>query len=1088
MDRPISDFPIFRKVSLPFPFVDNPSATFCSGTAIITTLLIAFFGTSLAPAQSEEIWKEIGKGPGICLVLYPPSVDSVLRHAEKTQWRYFVVVEDESLESTLLRVARMRRKVDESGIPTERISIQCGRGNRIPLPDHLVDAAIMATVDTSPDLRREALRVLRPGGLLLREDETVEQAPTNPAMDNWTHPYHLPDNNPLSNDRLARAPYLTHYLAGPWYVPFPVVTVTSGEIMYKAYGHVGYKERDWSHVNQLVAYNVYNGIELWKRPLTEGFNIHRNTMIATSRGLLLADNESCKCLHPDTGELIDEITAETIEQAVQQEPGLWKSKTSRIGKVWKWMARDGQVLVAMVGEPEFSDTTLKGTRTEAGWPWKPMTPGYDAREYPWGEGKIVFAIDPRTHRPLWVRTLEHAVDNRAVCMKNHRLYLYAPGESLLCLDTRTGEALFENPHPSLLEAIGRDVPSQTHQRGFSTQVYLRCNEQVLCFAGPQRAHLVVVSAVTGELLWTYEKSGNFELVLRDGLIYAMSRTQPAEKSLIFREASGEVVGEIPFLRGNCTRATGSVDAIFTRGQEHGGTMRLSIPELEVQRIALMRPPCMDGVLPTNGLLIWGPWMCDCNLSLIGHISLAPAGKFDFEAASHPSEEALQRRIFRWEPPAEAEALLPTGSAESLNWSTYRSDNQRSGYLAVEVPAKEKAPPKTWTFTEKKSVDLTPATVYGEFAYVGGSDGIVRAMHLEDGEIEWKLRTGGPILYPPSIENERLFVGSGDGWIYAVEAEWGRPLWQFRAAPVDRFLPVHGNLQSTWPVASGVLVENGRLYAAAGIANHDGTHVYCLDTASGKVHWHNGTSGNLESPNQVLEATQNLGVGVSVQGHLLLHDEKLYLAGGNVASPAVYEIENGECLNEKPEEWSAKSPRGRELHLIGDRVVAFDRLLYSPKRYWTGRYFSRNRKKQVHHGPVRIEASWGNLYRLSEKQEGDGAGKATWLLRGMSQIQAIALAKNALLVAGEIYSPETADAMVMARSAANAKRVESPDTTSGRWESGRDSCFLAAVDVETGRPLWKVPLPDRAVPWGIALGPAGQILVTLENGNILCFNR
>ena len=50
----------------------------------------------------------------------------------------------------------------------------------------------------------------------------------------------------------------------------------------------------------------------------------------------------------------------------------------------------------------------------------------------------------------------------------------------------------------------------------------------------------------------------------------------------------------------------------------------------------MRPPCQDGVIISDGNLYWGPWMCGCQLSLYGHICLAPAGKFDAGSAADAS--------------------------------------------------------------------------------------------------------------------------------------------------------------------------------------------------------------------------------------------------------------------------------------------------------------------------------------------------------------------------------------------------------------------------------------------------------------------
>ena len=76
-------------------------------------------------------------------------------------------------------------------------------------------------------------------------------------------------------------------------------------------------------------------------------------------------------------------------------------------------------------------------------------------------------------------------------------------------------------------------------------------------------------------------------------------------------------------RVNCTRATGSIDSIFVRGGRDG-TMRYDLAAGKQQHICPMRPSCQDGVLVSYGHLFWGPWMCDCNLTLVGVVRLSRA--------------------------------------------------------------------------------------------------------------------------------------------------------------------------------------------------------------------------------------------------------------------------------------------------------------------------------------------------------------------------------------------------------------------------------------------------------------------------------
>ena len=196
----------------------------------------------------------------------------------------------------------------------------------------------------------------------------------------------------------------------------------------------------------------------------------------------------------------------------------------------------------------------------------------------------------------------------------------------------------------------------------------------------------------------------------------------------------------------------------------------------------------------------------------------------------------------------------------------------------------------WQYKPLARTAATPTApvAAGGLAFVGGSDGSVRALDIAKGNVQWTAYTGGAVRIPPTIWQGRAFVASGDGWVYCYEARTGRLLWRFRAAPAERKIPVYGSLLSTWPVGSGVLVQDGTAYFAAGIVNYDGTYVYALDAATGRIKWQNNTSGHLYPEART---------GVSVQGHMLLHDGKLYLAGGHRSRPPVYDAATGKCLND-----------------------------------------------------------------------------------------------------------------------------------------------------------------------------------------------
>ena len=113
-----------------------------------------------------------------------------------------------------------------------RVFVGRGPRNNLHLADNVADA-VVAAGDASGVPETEVLRVLRPQGrAILGKKELVKPFP--PGVDDWSHPYHGPDNNPQSRDQVARAPYLTQFLADPRYAPVPQVAVASaGRVLWE---------------------------------------------------------------------------------------------------------------------------------------------------------------------------------------------------------------------------------------------------------------------------------------------------------------------------------------------------------------------------------------------------------------------------------------------------------------------------------------------------------------------------------------------------------------------------------------------------------------------------------------------------------------------------------------------------------------------------------------------------------------------------------------------------------------------------------------------------------------------------------------
>ncbi len=992
-----------------------------AGVAIV---IVAIAGShaawALEPAKispsTPDALKQVGLSRGVCVVLGmeegagPESVVALGAKSELTV--YFQSPRSDE-------VASVREAASAAGLLGSRIFADAGEFGKLHIADNLAGAIVVSGAAEAQIREAELLRVLHPEGVAIVGKRRVVK-PHPEDVDSWSHVYHGPDNNPLSGDQHARVPYLTQFLGDPKFCPMPEVSVAAGGRVFRAFGHIAHKANQNLMLNTLLGINGYNGVILWQRPLHEGFMIHRNTMIATPELLYLGDDESCKILDASTGELRDEIV---VPADISD------------GPVWKWMALDRGVLYALVGHEETRPQTQRSDVAGLGhWPWG-MWQGHEYKDPKtnFGFGRTFVAIDPATKKVLWHHREEAFVDARGVAMKNGRIYFYSPQKFLACLDVTRGKVVWRNDSKELLEAIGRDGPAQHYTTGYATTTFLKCTDRYLFFAGPQRPRMVVASTDDGRLLWQKE-TGNLQLVLRDDAVYCAGPQGDAGFKLAY--GTGETLASLPGRRA-CTRATGTVDSVFFRA--NGGTVRVDVSDDTAKHLPLMRPPCQDGVIISDGFLYWGPWMCGCQLSLYGHICLGSAGKFDF----HPAADGSRLKRFVDDPKAVEPLETHPG-----DWTTYQGDNSRSAKTDVRLP---EAVQKRWACTLPGGVRVAAPIVAGNTVFLGDDSGAVHALSAEDGSVRWKAFTAGAIYFPPALWEGRLYVGSADGRVYALEAATGRLLWCYRAAPAERWIPVYGKLISTWPVAGGVAVKDGIVYAAAGIADHDGTYVYALDAVTGEMKWCNDTSGN-----QAAE----VDCGISLQGNLYVADGELRFLGGSKYDTARYDLKTGECLN-PPE----------------NTIVSRFRTAFSPYYPQYGRYVS-----LAHRMPegkeLIYEASYEGSQHLPLTMFGPlppGAPRtildpARWPLarRGGPKRDVVWIDKSGRRFNALVVTPTA----ILAAGHTGASEQEVP--------------LLAAIDPTTGADLWRHELPSAAVRGGLAVDHAGRIVVVLDDGRVVVF--
>ncbi len=987
-----------------------------------------------AAANADQLLRKLDVTRGICVVVGEGSVPMAIKLATA---RPGLLVYTQLADAAAVQAAR--RAAEAAKLGPRRLHIELGALRHFHLADQLANAVVVLGSAKNNPTDKELLRVLCPRGRAWTGKRVLTK-PVPAGIGQWMHPYHSPDNNTQSRDQLARAPYMTQFMAEPHYGPAAQMSVASGGRVFKIFGHVAWHEREEPYLNTVVAFDGYNGTQLWKYKLPVGMMVHRCVFIATPKILYIGDDQSCKMIDTATGKIVDQIRP---------------PKDVAGGTFWKWMALQNGVLYAMTGANEFKEPPARWKRTQHGWPWNAISRGYNLPKDPWGFGRNLLAIDPDTKKVLWHYHEDQPMDGRAICMNRSRIFAFRFGTYLTCLDAETGDVIWRKSKqndPKLFETLGTYLPRQSWQTNWRTVAYLKCSDDALYFAGPQLSKLVVVSARTGDILWT-NPYDNFQLILRPDAVYGISGPWGVNVSKKFDPLTGKVLAELPTGRRACTRPSASADSILYRAM--GGTVRFDLESERPRWVSPMRPGCQDGVTVANGLLYWWPYVCDCQNSLYGVTCCGPAGNFDFT----PDWRAADRL---WTA-ADARPVQPL-QATASDWPMFRANPRATAVSDAPVPGKART---IWrrVLRSADAVRPTAPVAVADLVFVAGDDGKVRALDAVTGRVRWTTYHGGEVRLPPTIYRGRALVGTGDGYVVAYEAVTGRILWRFRAAPEDRMIPVYGKLLSTWPAASGIVVADDTAYVAAGLANYDGTYVYALDPLTGKPKWCNDTSGHLDP-------AANTGVGV--QGHMLLNRGTLYLAGGNAVSPAVYDARSGRCLNDPSglAKCESTSPRGWELSLVGDEVVACGMPYYARPDQPV---FDHTVTKKILHAPTgTIDIVWLDNRTLAAYKP---------------------LRKDVL---NECVSRERIPRHIT--QAWGDFKVEQKPIWGVQHEGGialavaqngvllADAERLIALDITTGKPMWAEDLPAAPVPWGLAVTRAGTAIVTLVNGQVVAIGQ
>jgi outer membrane protein assembly factor BamB len=1084
------------------------------GVLLLSLLCFALPATAQdSVALVNQLLKKSGKNRGL-VALSGIDGDLPLQLARKSE--LLVHVRDSSEEA----VQELRRSADTAGFGIDRLVAERGGTERLPYADNTVDF-FMATktkgavyaddtvelfvntqaknANREPLKAGEVLRALTPRGTaivgiqshdggkanfknLLEKwagdgatsvqtwtDETGVwiqfEKPPQVGADDWSHWEKGPDNNPVSTDQIIKAPYMTQFLADPKYIGMPSVTTASAGRTFLAIGHIAHHEREWSTLYKLIARNGHNGIVLWERDLPEGYLVHRSAFIATPDTFYMMEGDRCLMLDAATG----------VEKGEIRIPGLAGD--------WKWMAMHNGLLYVLAGKPEPKTETTKGDRSFGGWSWADLSKGYYGKRIPFGFGDTLAAYDITAQNTVWLHKEDRLIDSRGLAIRDDKFYLYCPDLHLRCLAAFTGETVWTNANNNVLGLIERPGRKLISTPGFRTQCMVVATPQALIVQGQTRMNVVGISTENGKLLWTKKKiTNNPNAIYVDGKI--VLGVGERGSNLLIDPVSGSVEEDLYFTKTACTRLTATPDSFFCRGE---GTLRYDRLTKKVLIDGSVRPACNDGALAANGMLYIGPWQCDCNLSIIGLVGKCSAGDFKFDRVALDSE--------RLEAAAESPEPAEPGAVTAGDWPTYRANNHRSA--GSTVPLKNQSA-LLWTFEPNREYTPTAPTSTGNAVFLAGNDGKIRAIDAASGALRWEILTPAPIKYPPTVWNGRAYVGGSDGYVYCLDASNGTTLWRFRAAPVERHMMVYGNLSSTWPANSGVLVHEGVAYVAAGIIDSDGTYVYALDAKTGKTVWQNNSSGHLNA---------ELRKGVSVQGNLSIEGEHLLLAGGNQVTPARYELATGKCLAEPFDQGRPKANNGKFVGVFGKNTpITGGRILFSsPKNVSTKGGFdviTGGRKYRFNFGG--IPPAWDdNSLAFVNLKHGklsclDAAKVITQIDEGLPNTDASDRPRPRWLntLAGlfedkgnirwqtDMDEPKRFEVVSLAvcpNAVVAVVRFQAQFRAKAQW-------WLIAFNQKNGSSMFRHELIEDPLPGGLLIDSRGQIVVTMLDGNVLCYGE
>ena len=794
----------------------------------------AVAGTADPKALAAEIIKTTGVRAGLCVELGcgDGRLTSELARAGK-----FLV---HGLARDSATVERARRHILSRDL-YGKASVERSSFKRLPYAANLVNLVVAEDLPALGLPLGELVRVLVPNGVVClrgRTDRaglsaagfkdirtsgawTVAVKPRPEGMDEWTHPRHGPDGNPVSRDTLG-APTGFRWLAGPVWPKGPrkrslqtFVSANGRNICLTCNEYTNLTVPKEKLRWQLVARDAYNGFVLWSRPW-DGIMPPQITNWGYATALPESKRSWHKPMRPGEGGRVPYpmvLVGDRFYTAANKRVVVIDAATGQIVRRSEELESIPETMALQ------DDHLLVVTR------------------------KQVYSLDPDSCGVKW-RFPTEAID--PVLGGNRVFFLDSAEEpyDLVSLELEKGTELWrKNVEQFYLpprSAKAKGVFGSFKKKKLRLQpLALRVYRDGKLFLSDWET-IYAVSAEDGSHLWTYDKISAISKLLFQSVFCAADAVFPMNARTGLDPATGEIK-----LRTGGTYARCQTNRMTEK--YHIGARAIVFTDLKKKastRFYGARGACREGVVPANNLLYLFPQGCFC-----GGLETATRG-FIALAADKPREAEAGNRLEKG--PAFGKQFRKPGAGGRDDWPTFKHDPARSGYTPTAVPAELKLVwekeltrraggplEEDWNASPSFGDPLTGPVVANEKIFIALPETHqVVALDENSGRVVWSYTAGGRIDSPPTTHEGLCLFGSHDGWVYCLRASGGELIWRFRAAPEEKRIAVFGQLESPWPVPGSVLVVDDLAYFAAGRNSgaDGGMRVFALEPETGKVVW------------------------------------------------------------------------------------------------------------------------------------------------------------------------------------------------------------------------------------------------------------